>query len=99
MTTGQTYVDWDHLWYAIKLKIIIRFQKTKMFLAKCASYINWAKFEPFWIVLVDSTVVERQAFTPNHPERVFCNPHEKTFWTTQEAVGTALDSPFANECI
>ena len=28
-----------------------------------------------------------------------CNLHKKTFWTTQEAVGTALDSSFATECI
>ena len=69
-----------------------------MFLAKCASYINWAKFEPFWIILADSTAVARQAFTPNQSVGVFCNLHEKTFWTTHEAVGTALDSPFANEC-
>ena len=56
-------------------------------------------FEPVWRILADSTAVARQVFSPNHSEGGCCNLHKKTFWTTQEAVGTALDSSFATECI
>ena len=70
-----------------------------MFLKKCASQIHWAVFEPVWRILADSTAVARQVFSPNHLEGGCCNLHKKTFWTTQEAVGTALDSSFATECI
>ena len=49
----------DHLWCTRTVKITLQFQHTPMHPVQCAWEGDWAKFEPDWTILVDSTAVAR----------------------------------------
>ena len=48
-----------HLWCTRTVKITLQFQHTPMHPAQCAWESDWAKFEPPWTILADSTAMAR----------------------------------------